>query len=258
MRRPGFSLLETVIAIFILICAFCVFAALQNFSLVQSARAERRTVAARLARNRLESLRAWANQGTNFDSGNWASLATPEEVADFPGFQTSVQELAAAIYSPSTSLADPTDPLDLSPAVRRVRVHVAFGSDALDVVSQIAAPRGIPYSPQTQAIVVTVEDPAPIPVGGSVNLTAQARSSTGTPLMGMVYKWSVNAGSGTGTVVKTNASGSQAKFINEIRTATGTIPNPAPGPKSCRVVATAYYAGKELSGTSAVITVLTP
>lgn len=256
--RKGFSLLETLIAVFILICAFCVFAALQNFSLVQSARAERRTVAARLARNRLEALRAWANQGTNFDTGNWAALANPVDEAGFPGFQTSVHDLAGAIYSPSTSLADPADPLDLSPAVRRVRVQVAYGSEKLDVISQVGAPRGVPYTPLDQAIQVVVVNNSPVPVGQALNLTARARDENLAPLMGMVYKWGVLPGTGTGTVVKTNASGSQAQFINEIRTPAGVLPNPAPGPRSCRVIATAYYAGKELKGTSAVITVQTP
>lgn len=76
MKRTGvsraFSLLETLIAIFIIVMALLIMTQLMHTALQRGAVVEERLVGALCAQEKLEEIRAWATEPANFHS-DWAT-----------------------------------------------------------------------------------------------------------------------------------------------------------------------------------------
>ena len=104
--RAGLSLIEMLLAIFVLMVVFLIFGTLFQWVLSSSRRSDETATASLMASNRLAELRQWAAQPSgssdNFRSGAWAALAAPVDVGQ--GYRVSVTLLAAQCYSPCTTM----------------------------------------------------------------------------------------------------------------------------------------------------------
>lgn len=237
------SLLETLVAIFVLLGVFIIFATLYHWVLSSSKRADQAATAARLATNRLADLRAWAAQpngaSDNFH-GSWTSQASPVEME--PGYQVSVDLLAAQIYAPSTQLetAFPR-PREMSNACKRVRVRVRWGTQTFDLYSQLTAPPVVGGN-----VTVSLSSAATLAPGGTLPMSAQGLDTSGEPIDDLVYQWNVLPITGTGSITLLDRNGREAEFHND-------DPNTVNG-SELKVEVTASYRGRLISGQSAVIT----
>ena len=253
--RKGFTLIETVIASFILSLAFVAFIMLYHRALAFGAQSEARSAAARAAWRKVESVREWSAQSDNFEKGDWAGLSTPVSDPDDPPFMTSVLLIGRTLFSPSTDLESlfPGNTIDFSNSVRGIRVRVQWGgTQDFNLYTQIAAPRRPPKRPLNQAIVVTLKSPGGnLAVGGTADFEAQALDANDKPIVDLVYNWSVAPGTGNGQVTSIDRMGRKARFTNLVLLRNGTsVGNYGTGPLQCQVEAWARYQGLELHGIS--------
>ena len=254
MKR-AFTLIETVIASFILGLAFVAFIMLYHRALAYGAQSEARTAASRAGWRRIEALRQWSTEGDNFEKGDWAGMSTPVADSDDPQFLTSVFLINRSVLSPSTDLESlfPGNTIDFTNSVRGIRLRVQWGSSQeFNIYTQIAAPRRPPKRPLSQAIVVTLKTSGGnLAVGGTSDFEAQALDLNDKPIVDLVYSWSVLPGTGNGQVVALDRMGRKSRFTNLVLLRNGTsVGNYGSGPLQCQVEAWARYQGLELHGIS--------
>lgn len=239
----GLSLIETVIAIFVLLTVFVIFASLFEWLLASTRKAEKGATASRLASNRLAELRAWAAQpngsSDNFHAGDWAALAQPVEAE--AGFLVSVERVAAALLSPCSGLESPFgNPRQVSAACLRVRIHVANGLWSYDQYSQLTAPPVVGKLVQVSGATGSTLSP-----GDSITLTAQAIDTLDQPIDDLVYHWTVLPMTGSGTITLLDRNGRSASFQNnDPHTKNGS---------QLRVEVNATYRGVVLKGQSGIV-----
>jgi Tfp pilus assembly protein PilV len=248
--RRGLSLIETLLAIFVLMVVFILFASLFQWVLSSSRRGDEAATAGRLASNRLAELRQWAAQAAgpsdNFRSGDWASLSAPVEAE--PGYQTSVTRIAASCYAPCTQLESLfSQPRTMSNSCVRVRVRVQWGSNSYDLYSQVTAPPVAPHQPYDSNIQISQSSSGTLASGASRELTAQALDANNQPIQDLVYQWNVLPESGTGSLLDMDRNGSRVQFTNDNPLTTNG--------STLKVAVQATYRGILLQGVSTTITV---
>jgi len=249
-RRGGLSLIETVLAVFVLLVVFLIFGTLLQWVLSSSRRGDEMATAARLAENRLAELRDWSFQpngsSDNFRAGAWGALATPVEAES--GYRTSVALVASQCYAPTTNLESAfANPRTMSSACKRVRVRVQWGNQSYDLYSQLTAPPVTPKQPLSSNIQVTITGGTTLASGASIVLTAQARDVNDSPIEDLVYQWTVLPESGTGSLAELDRNGRQVRFTNN---------NPLTvNSSTLKVAVQATYRGVVLEGVSGTITV---
>ncbi|MEW6282841.1 MAG: hypothetical protein AB1758_29790 [Candidatus Eremiobacterota bacterium] len=249
----GLSLTETVISLVLLIAAFFIVVRLFHTGLRYLGQVERHANAVLLAERTMEDLRAWAEQGRNFDDWTpYASTAVP--VTDMNGYRIQVRSSAEALASPASGFEDLQPAPDrrmLQSSCRRVEVTVLWDSDrkSLRLVSLVSEPvRG--WRAVTP-IEVRPSGPLPNPLArdAPVTFTAHGFDSDGREIPDLFFKWYLAPSPGNGTLTQSR-DGRSATFTNVV-----VVPLRPPiyTGQSVVIQARALYRGQERLGSSAPV-----
>lgn len=200
-RRPrGLSLMEAVIAIFVITFAILIMASLFRSALDGARRARKVTVANVLANRRMEEIVYWAGDGNNFS--NWSSIdgaSGPD--GQFPDFTVRSDTEAYVLYSPcsqSESRFPPASQRSMVASARKVRVRVTWSPvtnprNSIDLLAIVGAP--------TQKLnSVQIGAPATVAALTSANITATALDTNNQPILDLFFKWSISPLDGYGEI----------------------------------------------------------
>ncbi len=238
--NKGLSLVETIIAVSLLTAMALITIQLFHSGLRLTARVQAQTVAAKIARDKLEEIRGWAADPANF--ADWSPYLDTTNPAPESGFTVRVRSQAEQIYTPcSTFEASNSQPRLIRDQTRRVEVTVSWSGEQVQLTTLVGAPPDQWGSPD---LVVSPATPGPLNPGQSVDLAVQAFDASGQPLDDLFFDWFVQPLTGNGTLVKTNRDGSSARLTHQV-IGLGGAPTTAPG--TCRVHARAVYRGRERS-----------
>ncbi len=197
-RSRASSLVETVIAIFVLIAGFLVVSRLFHTSLQFTTRANLKLTAARIAEKKVVEIQSWARDPNNWDA-NWDSdwPPTPLPDPDEPGFIVTVLQANQQLLSPCTSMEQRWVSLgkakEFNNSYRRVTVVVNWSSDPRDELSVTTLvgdpPRQLSSSP------VAISFPGgkvhPLAADASQNLEANLIDRNGRPIADVCFNWYV-------------------------------------------------------------------
>lgn len=246
MRDTGaFSLIETLIAFFILISAFAVFFRLYHGALDSSQRTERRIRAANVAQRQMAKLRAWSAEKSagayGFDDwSTWVDTTFPDE--EYPEYQVRIQTAFVPLTTPCTQLLTGATPLTMQRSTRKVQMTVSWDGGDLTLGTLICDPTR--QLRDTDPVEVDADTPGPVARDGLVNLEARVFDSDGREIPDIISRWYVRPITGSGLMVG-EGKGATAVFINASERFDGSLTYTG---GTCAVVAEARYRGEEARG----------
>ena len=263
-RRPhAVTLMEAVIASFLLLSAFLVVVNLFNSGLGHMSRTENQQLAAMLAERELERMRIWSEtlNGTqyNYTSPGLASFSV--SVADYPGFAVATRVTPTGLYSGCSnmeqaiaSVAPLRQPRYLPGQASKVVVTVSWanGQKSLKLASLFSEP-ALRFSANPINISGGSTSLAP---DGSADFSASAVDSNGQPINGLMFSWSLLPIDGAGTLDAAR-DGSTARLTNRIYGPpfnapdyVGTVVHTG---GTCQLQVSAMYHGKVFSANTSVV-----
>ncbi len=275
----GFSLVETVLAYFLLAGAIYLIVGLFHGGLRAHSRSQRLTEAARVAESTLARVRAWASDPIHFSSPwsgyNGVTFADP----DLPGYQVRVDCRPPSpdsldLFSPCRSLEASYLALGIDRCMKAsvvpVRIQVSWGrsyQDQVTVWTHIAEPERalaasptlvggeltIPPGPAPHPLVVrrVGGPPDPVPRNGEVEFEAQLNDARGIPIRDVMFEWYVVPVTGNATLVDSQLDPAQPRSGTTRRVRHCYAQNPSTGawryaPGAIRLRARARYHGVEV------------
>lgn len=244
LKPKGYTLIEAIIASFVLVAAFFMVSTLFQAGLRYTTRVEKRVVATQLAENRLGALREWArtqNDWSGFPSGN---------DPDFPGYSISVSLQDQPLFAPGSELelAHPAQPRRMSNTAKQAIIEVRWDSTGRYVLSTLLTDRFRGWR-VSNPIVVSGSVPPIVNPTNPVTFTAVGYDADGREIKDLFFDWYVepvfpNATKGT---IEPTRDGRSATFTNELQKPNG-VKVATSG--TCRVAARARYGGQERWGYS--------
>lgn len=201
------SLAETVIAVFLLLCACMVVVALFHSSLRYSSRVLVHNAAARVAEKQLGMLRVLARK--DFYGPVWGSFTgVPAPDPDEPDFQVAIRQSMDTLKSPCSSLEDMQGgrARTLSSSYRRVTVTVSWQpvnpANQLSLTSLLGAParsvNGCTLSVQA------LDFRSPLPPNDTITFRARLTDGSSNEIPDMMFAWHVVPGVGGSATVSGN------------------------------------------------------
>ena len=250
MRAAGNSLLETIIALFLLTSAALVVVSLYHTALQRTTRVHQGATARLLAETALAQARAEATQP--FTLVNPSTLAKSYEDPDQPGFQVTVRSSMASQPNPCSSLlpafpASDRQILNSSAANLEVEVTWNDGRESYRINSLVE--EGIA---ELGTLIVTGSS-GPVAGSGTSTYTVEARDTNNNIMQDLGFLWWVEPGTGN-AMIAANKVAQSAVLTNLTRGFDGVT---FVQPGTCRVAVMARYRGKEVMGYSGDI-VLAP
>lgn len=252
----AFSLMETVIALFVLVAGVILSVSLVHQSLKIQGDVRQQVVATEIARNTLARVRDWAaadagggvsNFNTSWAIYNGGSFQDPT----YPGFtiQVDSRPTPLTIYSPCSTFETVFTPLEKSieRSIVPVEIQVSWSNQRVSILSYVGEP---PRSLQSPLNLTITAGSAPLNANDTLTLSVESRDTNGNLVEDLVYEWYVNPiepGWGLGTLVRTNMprDGSSIQFQHRVVLRDGTL-GQAPG--TCRVRVRTVYSGVETWG----------
>ena len=266
MKRRAVTLIETLVACFVLVSAFVIFVAMLQGIFDSSTQLQLKAKASIVAANQLARIRDWSRQSTtghpNFD-GLAAHFNGNVNDAEWPLFKVTTTITTPAMFSPCTELekVHTVSPLihNMSESYRKLVLDVSWDSYNPARTARFVTLLGSPQRKirATNPVVVTPEAglPGTIPSSGcAIRFKAQLMDDLNAPVPDASFHWNVwpitpipNATGGDGSVVADN-NGFTATY-NSVYTApdgsSQSIPN-----SYCVVRAVVRYHGTEYFGDS--------
>lgn len=247
--RFGNSLLETIMALFLLAAATLLIISLFHTALQRSRWSEQQTSARQIAERTLAEMRRWSAQGNFLESQDlvsWDGKKFPDPTQ--PEFEVAIRARMATLTSPCESL-EVVYPLAqrrrMTRSAAQVQVTVSWSGGRAGL-SRVALNSLLPESPRKLQSVTVTGSSGPLAAGASSTFTAQAYDASGRPIHDIVYVWWVEAQTGNGQITPAHA-GDSAVFVNQGRRSDGTAFQTG---GICRVAALATYEGVEVIGYS--------
>lgn len=252
----GFSLAESVFALFLLVLGFFVLVALFHLSLRYTALTEKQVLAATLAQNKLQEIRAWARTPSNF-ANNWSTydnVTTTDPESNFRITTRSAVEPLFSACSQTESVQPPGDQKRLASSARKLEIKVQWDppspANQLTVTTLVGEPlRQI----NTVNVRIDVPGPDPLPQNQSVILSAHAMDAGNSEIPDVQFRFYPEPSlpiAATGTI-ENDRNGRVAVFTHKVRRQDATWDFGQAG--QCRVRARAVYGGTERWGFSPVI-----
>lgn len=250
--------MEALFASFLLLTSVLLSVQLFDSSLKAEAENEQRTVAAMVAENALEEIRAAATEDfeqlrADYQGRSWS-------LPEYPDFTIQSQVRAQTILAPCSELesqyTDPNAPFpkprprEMTGSIWRVQLDITWsraGSDAVTVVEYFSSLK--PASNFT----VRIEPAGPNTINGlttgtfsvarnrTLDFSATARAD-GQTLDDIQFSWYVEPLDGFGSVYRVSRDGTECRYRNYYRNA-NNAPRHAPG--KCDLVVRAVYQGSE-------------
>ncbi len=193
--KRAVSLVEMLIAMFLLLAGFLIVFRLFQVSLQYNNLAQKRLTASRLAAKTMEEIRAWARDPDNYDK-NWDSTypGTPYKDLDEASYTITVRQKNHEVLSPCTSLEQrwvaSTKERRLQRSFRRVTVIVAWSdqpSDKISITSLVGDP---PRELASDPISVNFASDA-LAAGASKTFTAALQDKDNNEIPDVCFEWYV-------------------------------------------------------------------
>lgn len=252
--RRALTLLETMLALGILLSGLVGIFALLQAGLMHSRRSQQELelslLARRLLDERLEQLRdASAYQALSPGLGSWTQAEG--------GVEVRWRVLAHNLYSPGSALegAFPLgDQRVLPGSVKRLELELRTGASRLRWWASVPEPLRT-WSISQPLVLTLTTGVVPVPKDGELEFRVRCQGNEGRDLEGVMVSWSVIPVTGVGTLVRVARDGSWATFKNVTRRKNGS---PRHSGGVCYVEAQARYAGELRSVRSAPIGLIGP
>lgn len=203
-RRSGLSLLETVIALFLLVAEVLVLLGAFHQGVRHQARTTMQAQAVGVVQRTMSEVRAWARVPANFDS-NWAVYngATRQDA----GFTVQIECAPAglALASPCNSLENPWT--SRAKVMRRsvVPVKVTATWDPSDSRANVSVTSYIGEPPRAANPVLLITQTggpsSPVPQNGVMAFKVDARDASGNALQDLQFRWYVKPFTGNASVL---------------------------------------------------------
>lgn len=250
----AFSLLETLIAIFIIVMALLFVTRLMHQALQRGTAVERRLTATLCAQDKMEEIRAWAADPANFHS-DWASYdGVTSTHPDYAGYQIRSSLSDQPLSTPSRLLEEvypATQQRILEEACKGVTVECWWSDgekDRIELNTLVGAPPdsfrmpdSIEVSPSNQTL---ARD-------SSATFSAKAFDSAGREIKGLTFSWFIVPKSGAGTLVGQSRDGRTAEIGHWLYALDGSSHTFAPG--LCDFAVRARFNGVEAVGSAEVV-----
>lgn len=239
MGRRGLSLVETLIAIFIITFAVLEMAALFRSLLDGAKRANKVTLANVLASKRMEEIIYWAGEDDNFK--DWSSI-DGAKVSDsqYPDFVIQSDSEAVVQYSPCslTELRFPVaEQRIMKSSARKVRVRVTWSPTNIRNQVILHSLVGAPL-PELDKVVIKGSIPGTIgPSGSSVALTVRGEDAAGKVISDLFFDWTLMAGTGNGEL-QPSRDGRSVEVVDRVYNEIDATYKAVPGTATLRVMAT--------------------
>jgi len=226
-RLRGLSLVETLIAFFLLSCGILLITQLFLYSLRYTRQVEERARGLLVAERSLQRLRDWAGQvnaGKLNYLGSWAAydgvtLTDPDD-ADFSVHYEVADDNLVAPCREFESLQPPDQQGIMPASAKRVSVAVSWRGGSLNLAGLIEEPPRLWRA--VNPLVVNGTPPNPVTMANLATFTVSAYDSNGEAISDLEYRWYVQAMSSSGTVTAGN-NGTSATFVPQIVLADGTV-----------------------------------
>jgi len=260
--RPGFSLIEILVAMTVLLLASLIIFQMLQVVFAASVHIDYQSLAGIRAEQKLEEIRKWAYEEVGGISNYYRFWTTGSGAAPFDGLtEDSAGEPPFTIHTTTspqllyTPTSDCAVKQELRKAARKIKVTVSWTeggrSRSLSMVSYVAEP--------TRPLANLTIDPSSdmyLKVGDTADFTVSGYDDTSSSYDDLVFLWYVNPETATGTIVKTGEK--TAQF-----TARSAHPSYESGsiiydPGTCRVTVRARGGGREIWGYSGRITISPP
>lgn len=262
--RQGQTLLETIIACFLLLACFLVIISLFHSGLRYTSQIENQQLAAMLAERYVEQMRAWSESpaGNVYNYDNLASIYSNQTVAspDYPGFSITTNVTAHYLYSSCSAFEQDSAALGqqarrLNNSAKNIDVGVIWdGGRRRFAVSTLFSRPASTFS-TTQAVKVdfTTAPALPLAQDATCSLKATGYDVNNQPIDDLFFTWSVysDSSSGGSGTVEAARDGRTALFTHLVYSADGTKQHVTGG---VYMQATAKYHGKTVSGQSTKVT----
>lgn len=244
--NQGLTLVETIISIFLLLCACLVVIALFHTSLRYSARILQQNAAAEVASKTMARVRAWARMKPaikfNFEQPTLWNVYDGDPVQDpeDPNFKVSILQAPHTVYSPCSELEKQFDSgrrRPLSASFHRVTVTVRWDpplpTNQLSITSLIGSPaHRMPSSQSALKNRVDISEDTyqdPLPYNQANKFTVSLNDSDDQEIPDVMFTWHVIPGigarftaSGNGIIDPnhsfTKRTGQQVAFRNNFPT----------------------------------------
>lgn len=259
-RKRGFSLLEALFASFLLLTSVLLSVQLFDSSLKAEADNEQRSIAAVVAENGLEEMRASAREDFSslkslYDGKSWRDSDNPnftltanvsEQILAAP-----CTELESQYPNPGAAFPNPR-PREMGNSVWKIQLEVDWpraGSSKVTVVEYLASLKkvadfSIAVSPTgPDKINEETTGTFTVPRSGTLDFTAQAFADR-EEIKDIQFSWYVEPLNGFGSVHRESRDGTQCRYLNGYRTFNlfGVLYKFSPG--KCDLVVKAEYQGK--------------
>jgi len=257
VRPPGgLSLLEAIVATFLLLSSFLIIVNLFHSGMRYNTRIENQQLAAMLAERHLEQLRSWSELSTagvyHYDNLVAIYHGATSVPADHPTFTLSTRVVDEQLYSPSSTLELGLPPgtllRRLNGSARKVEVVVSWTGSQVAVTSLFSRPPA-DFRALNAITVSPVGSPSlPLAQNASADFRAEAFDSNDQAIPGLTYQWEIVPIDGNGTLVQAR-DGSTATLTNAVDVA-GEVYHTG---GSLYVRASARYHGRTVQGLSSVV-----
>jgi Tfp pilus assembly protein PilV len=246
-RLSGNSLLETIIALFLLTSAAIVVVALYHTALQRTTRVQQGATARVLAESALAQTRLEAK--LPFSSFDPIALSKTYTSPEHPDFQVTVRATRANLPNPCADILPGLPPQDqhvLQTSAANLEVEVAWndGRDLFLLNSLVEE-----GTVELDEVIVTGPS-GPIAGSATANYTVQARDTNGQVIKDLVFIWWVEPGTGNALIAPNKVT--QSAMLTNLTRGFDGVTFVQPG--TCRVAVMARYLGKEVIGYSNQIT----
>lgn len=240
--KQGVTLLETLIALFVLLSAFVIILSLFLKSTDYQVNVETKVFSVAFGETVLDDIKVWASDYTNYsgDWSSWNSVTLPE----YPGYEARV-----AVVQPS--VPDPCSALEAGkPVPEQVVMNDSFrdltlvvfhnGGEQTQIHTRLAEPER-----RIQEIKVEALGGTSIAPNTESNFKATMLDSNNEPVEDIVFRWTLEAVTGNGSV-RPQIPDSSVGIVRNAYVGFDGLTRIVPG--TCRLVASARYRGREYFG----------
>ena len=251
-RELGFSILETLIALFIVLMSLLITVQLLHSSLQRSTTIRDRENGALYIQEKLEEIRVQATQPDIYEAGLTAFDNVVHTDPSFPDFQLRTTLNSFRPASPSYLLEEPYAALNGSDSRRiledsctRLTLDCWWGESSqerLRVTTLLAAPPRPFHS--TTPLVISGGPSGSLARDEEATFTVEAFDENNTEIRGLTFQWFV-LGSGGNGVVRQSRDGRTGIVGNWVINVDGVTRAYAPG--DCELVVQAQYNGQTRS-----------
>lgn len=231
-RRAGFTLIEAIIASFLLLTSLLVVAALVDSGLRTQAKSEQYLLASTVAATELDKLRGYANRFelTHLDGFDGQKFPAEADSA----FEVTLQVSPYVLAVPNTSLESQFTESErklLPNSSRYLKVRVAWSDqpeDGVELSSLVSDWKEQDFKIKIEAVGSTTLEP---------DATLELKASAGD-LEDLIYTWYTEPLDGLGSMQHVARDGRTAVYANRYRTPANRF---VTYPGKCRVVVRAKY-----------------